>query len=539
MLVIPKKRVLLLKLQHPERVTAVIPSAKQVELKGAVFVAIPHRVEETRILRNLGIQAPSPIRYHYGWPQRPGITPFQAQKETSEFLTLQGNAFVLNEIGTGKTLAALWAYDYLRAEGLVNRALIVSSLSTLERAWGDEIFANFSHLNFNVLHGTRERRLKLLAAYADIYIINHDGVKTAGFADAMAKREDIDLVVIDEIANAGRNASADRWKALNKLCNKQVKRRVWGMTGKPTPNAPTDAWAQCKLVNASTIPPYFNRFRDAVMRQVGPFTWLPRDSAAEVVSQAMQPAIRFTRDQCVDLPPTIYQTRQVEMTSEQRKAYKEMVNTLRAEVEAGEVLAVNEAVKVGKLLQIACGVAYGPSGELVDIPSAPRIDVVKEIIEEAEGKVIVFVPYRGALEKVRKEIHHWLNPADFTRSELNPGHIGVVAKVDGSTSKHRRDEVFRAFQQTAAPQVLVAQPAAMSHGLTLTAANTIVWYAAVWNNEIYEQANGRITRPGQRNTQFIINVEGSAIERKLYERLRNKQALQGLLLDLVKAAVSV
>lgn len=525
MIVITKKKLLLLRLQHPERVTTVIPTAKVIQWRGtATFTAVPHGVEEVRVLRNLGFNAPSPIKYYYSWPGR--FKPFHAQRETAEFLTLQGNSFVLNELGTGKTLSALWAYDFLRSEGAVNRALVVSSLSTLERAWGDEIFMNFPHLQFNVLHGTRERRLKLLDQDADIYLINHDGVKTAGFLEAMAVREDIDLVVIDEIAQAARNAGADRWKTLNRLCNKQTPRRVWGMTGKPTPNLPTDAWAQCKLVSPGNVPPYFNRFKDSVMRQVGPFTWVPRDSAVQIVHDAMQPAIRFTRDQCVDLPPCIFQTRLVELTGEQKKAYKEMVNTLRAEVEAGEVLAVNEAVKVGKLLQIACGVAYGPQGDLVDIPSQPRIDAVKEIIEEAEGKVIVFVPFTGALAKIAAEIEAW----------LGEGSVGVV---HGQVSKSARDEVFRAFQHGSTPNVLVAQPAAMAHGLTLTAANTIVWYGAITSNEIYEQANGRITRPGQKNTQFIINIEGSPIEKRLYERLRNKQALQGLLLQLVEQSALV
>lgn len=520
MIVVPKKRVLLLKLKDPERVTNIVPTAKVVRHKGERFVAVPHFIDEVRVLRNLSFKAPSPIKYFYQWPGR--FKPFKAQLETAEFLTLQQNAFVLNDLGTGKTLAALWAYDFLRDEERVDKVLVVSSLSTLERTWGDEIFANFPHLRVNVLHGTREKRMKLLDMEADIYLINHDGIKTAGFLEAMAVREDINLVIIDEIAQVGRNASADRWKVLNKLCNKQVPRRVWGMTGKPTPNAPTDAWAQVRIINPAAVPPYFNRFKDLVMRQVGPFTWLPRDNAVEVVHEVMQPAIRFTRDQCVDLPPCVYQTRSVEMTNEQKKAYRDMVNTLRAEVEAGEVLAVNEAVKVGKLLQIACGVAYGPQGDLVDIPSQPRIDAVKEIIEEAEGKVIVFVPYTGALEKIAKELEA----------------VTSVAVIHGKTSKHQRDEIFGAFQRGSAPNVLVAQPAAMSHGLTLTEANTIVWFAAYYNNEVYEQANGRIVRPGQKRTQFIINVEGSPIERKIYERLRNKQAIQGLLLDLV-ASVAV
>src|SRR5688572_26405591 len=109
-------------MQDPNRILTVIPTAKVINWRGtAQFVAVPHRVEETRVLRNLGFNAPSPIRYYYSWPGR--FKPFQAQRETAEFLTLQGNAFVLNDLGTGKTLAALWAYDYLRSEGLANRVL--------------------------------------------------------------------------------------------------------------------------------------------------------------------------------------------------------------------------------------------------------------------------------------------------------------------------------------------------------------------------------------------------------------------------------
>lgn len=537
MVVIPKKKILILYLKDPDRVLNVIPTARAVMFTGRRLVVVPHRLDEVRVLRNLGLGAPSPIKHYYPWPGSQYREPFKAQKETAEFLTLQRNAFVLNELGTGKTLASLWAYDYLRSIGEVDKCLVVSSLSTLERAWGDEIWKNFPHLTFNVLHGTRERRLRLLDQDANIYVINHDGVKTAGLAEAMAVREDINLVIVDEIAQVGRNAGADRWKALNKLCNKQVPRRVWGMTGKPTPNAPTDAWAQVKIITPAAVPPYFNRFKDQVMRQVGPFTWLPRDNAVQIVHEVMQPAIRFTRDECVDLPPCIYQTRQVEMTSEQKKAYKQMVNTLRAELEAGEVLAVNEAVKVGKLLQISCGVAYGADGSLVDIPSAPRIDALKEIIEEAAGKVIIFVPYIGALDKIAGEIAAWLKPEEFTRKQLDPAYnYTCCGIIHGGVSKHRRDEIFQAFQTDDAMRVLIAQPAAMSHGLTLTEANTIVWYSAITSNEIYEQANGRITRPGQKNTQFIINIEGSAIERRLYERLRSKQSMQNVLLELVKTA---
>lgn len=517
MLVIPNRKALILRLREPGRVINLVPTSRLVKCNGSQYIAVPHRLDETRVLRNLDIAAPSPIRFYYDWP---GMhKPFDAQLGTAEFLTLNRNAFVLSDLGTGKTLSTLWAYDYLRSLGELHRALVVSPLSALERTWGDEIFRNFPELTFSVLHGTREKRMKLLRTETDIYVINHDGIKTAGFVEALTKRPDIDLVIVDELAQVGRNSGTDRWRALNKICNKQTPRRVWGLTGTPTPNAPTDAWAQCKLVAPGRVPTYFNRFRDQVMRQVTQFKWVPRDTAAQTVCDVMQPAVRYSRDDCVDLPPCIYETRTAEFTPEQKKAYKQMMNTLRAESEAGEILAVNEAVKIAKLVQIACGVAYGPHGEEIAFPTQGRLDVLEEVIEQAGTKVIVFVPFVAALQHVAEHL------------ESKGVTVGVI---HGSVSKNERDRIFKAFQQGSDPRVLVAQPAAMSHSLTLTAANTIVWFAPITSNETYTQANGRITRPGQTQTQFIINIEGSYIERKLYERLRDRQSLQGLLLHLVQ-----
>jgi SNF2 family DNA or RNA helicase len=517
-LVIKDKKTLVLKVKNPAKITTVIPTAKTFNYKGTELVAVPHKIDEVKILNNMGFGAPSPIKYYYPFPGK--FTPFFAQLETSEFLTLSPRSFCLNDLGTGKTMASLWAYDYLRQHGKVKKALVVSPLSTLERTWADEIFRNFTHLNSSVLYGSRARRLKLLAdPDIDIYLINHHGVKI--IADDLKDRDDIDLIIIDEIAQAGRNSGTDIWKSLNAVCNKQQggKRRVWGLTGTPTPNAPTDAWAQCRLIVPSNVPPYFKRFKESVMRQVGPFQWLPRANAVEVVKEAMQPAIRFTRDQCVDLPECVYQTRQVDLTDNQKRAYKEMLNTLKTEAAGGQILAVNEAVKMSKLVQIACGVAYDSKGEEVSIPATPRLEVVKEIISDAATKTIVFVPFVSSVSAV----------AEYLRKEGFS-----VECIHGGVSMNERSRIFALFQKHTEPQVLVAQPAAMSHGLTLTAANTIVWYAPITSNETYEQANGRITRPGQKHSQLIVNIEGTPIEKKIYERLQQKTQMQGLLLDMVQ-----
>lgn len=512
MLVVPNKKALVLKLRDPNQVATLIPKSKL--LKPHV-VAVKHGVDEVKVLRNIGLNPPSPILYYYGWPGQ--FTPFEAQRKTADFLTSYNRAFVLNDLGTGKSLAALWAYDYLKSCHAAHRVLIIAPLSTMERTWADEVFKNFPHLDFRVIYGSRSRRLKLLESEADVYIINHDGVEIV--ADELAHRDDIDLIIVDEIAQVARNAGTDRWKALNTVINKQSPRTAWGLTGTPTPNAPTDAWAQCRLLVPHKVPPYASRFKDMVMRQQGPYLWLPRPEATQVVHEAMQPSIRFSRDECVDLPPCLYETREIKLTKEQETAYAQMFDKLATEFDDGQIIAVNEAVKMSKLLQIACGVAYDTNGNEVSIPANNRLQAVLDVIEETADKVIVFVPFVSAVDKV----------ADYLTSK----HVSVEC-VHGGVSKYERDRIFKAFQTSDMPRVLVAQPAAMSHGLTLTKASTIVWYAPVTSNETFEQANGRITRPGQKNNQFIVMMEGTPVERRLYARLRNKQKAQGVLLDMVK-----
>jgi SNF2 family DNA or RNA helicase len=515
MLIREDKRAVILKLRNPSKVTVPISTAKLVTHNGETLVAVPHRPDEVKVLRNLGFDVPDPMEYYYKWPGR--FKPFAAQITTANFLSMHDRAFCLNSMGLGKTVTTLWAYDYMRDAKLVKKVLVVCPLSTMERTWADEIFRTFPHLDASVLYGSRERRLKLLAQPADIYIINTDGLRT--IKEALAKRDDIDLIVVDEMAMF-RNASTDRWKILNEVCNKQAHRRVWALSGAPTPHEPTDAWAQCRIVCPTNpdVPKYYGQFRDMVMKQITQFIWTPRTNAVDIVKKVMQPSIRFALDDCIDLPEQTFISRDVEMTKEQKDAYKGMLEKLMAEYEGGQMLAVNEAVKANKLVQIACGVVYGKDGEHIHLPNQPRIDVLKELIAESEGKVIVFVPLTGVLEDVASKLQdEW-----------------SVATVHGGTPKNERDEIFRNFQDSDEPHVLVANPGTMSHGLTLTAATTVVWYAPIHSNDTYEQACARVRRPGQTRTTVIAHIAASDIERKIYTRLQKKQKLQGALLEIMK-----
>jgi SNF2 family DNA or RNA helicase len=199
-----------------------------------------------------------------------------------------------------------------------------------------------------------------------------------------------------------------------------------------------------------------------------------------------------------------------------------MMAQLFAEFQGGQITAVNEAVKTMKLVQICTGSIYGDDGTTVVIPPKARINALLDIIEEAPSKVIVFVPFKAALRALHAEV------SKYHAAEM----------IYGEVSKNDRDRILGNFQKSDQPRVLIAQPAAMSHGLTLTAASVIVWFAPITSAETYEQANGRITRPGQIHNQLIMHIQGSRLEARMYERLRKKVALQGTLLDMFREATN-
>lgn len=519
--ILKSKHAVILRARDPNKITSVIRRAKRVvdERTGRAYVAVPHYPEETVKLRQLGVQGiPDPMATYYGWPGK--FKPFDAQRATAQFASMNRRCYILNSMGLGKTITSLWAMDYLRSIKQVHKVLVVCPISVMERAWADEVFRSFPDYRVAVLYGTAAKRKKLLAEDADIYIVNTDGQKI--IKDDLAKRDDIDLIIIDELA-LFRNASSERWKSMNEICNVQCggKRRVWGLTGSPIPNSPEDAFGQIKLVNPMNpeVPRYFSKWRDRVMYKKGLYDWKPKDSAIDSVHRAMSPAVRFSLDDAIDLPPQIIQTRQVSMTAEQKKAFKQMANSLFMECRDGSVTAVNEAVKASKLLQICCGVAYDDSHKELCVGASSRLDALEEVVCESEGKVIVFVPYTSALNNVKQ----------FLESK---GH--TVAVVQGDVAKTERDEIFYNFQNRKDPEVLVANPSTMSHGLTLTAATTIVWYGPTYSNEVYMQACARVRRPGQKRTTVIVHFVSSGFEDRIYARLESKQTTQGILLQMMK-----
>jgi len=267
-----------------------------------------------------------------------------------------------------------------------------------------------------------------------------------------------------------KNSQSKRWKTLKKLVTPNT--WLWMMTGTPAAQGAEDAYGLAKLVNPTAVPQYFNTWKDMVSVQVSRFRWEPRKTATEHVHRVLQPAIRFTKDECLDLPDMVYTKRHVNLTNQQKKFYEEL-----------------------------------------------RKQMYAEVIDESTHKVLVFVPYRNTIDLLKEKLD-----ADGVTTEV----------IRGDVSPAKRTDIFERFQKQKDPHVLLIQPQSAAHGVTLTAANTVVWWSPTPSLETYAQANARVHRSGQKNKCTVVQLAGSPVERRIYKLLDGKIDVHTELVNLYK-----
>ena len=499
-----------------------LPEAKQVN---GSFFAVPRTLQNAQILRFYNYPVSS-VMDSYDWPCGPGIKPYVTQKTASNFMVLHPRCFNLSDMGVGKSLAALWAADWLMQQHQNFRALIVCPLSIMERVWGDAIFKNFlSRRTFEVLYGSAHKRQETLAkSKADFLIVNFDGVgigahtrkkfELDGFSKALEERTDIQLAIIDE-ASAYRDARTKRHRIARSVIGKR--NYLWLLTGTPTPNAPTDAYGLAKLVN-NAFGKSFTTFQNETMWRQTQFKWLPRKDGYEQARKLLTPAIRFSIEDVWDGPELTTQQRQVELTPEQKKLLADFKRDLVIQVKSGEVItAAHEAALRTKFLQISAGAVYDHAHKAHAIDAGPRIEETKDIIREATRKIIIFSGLTSIVNMLYEKLHgEW-----------------SCEVINGAVGKKERNQILSNFQSQPDPHVLIVDPETGSLGLDLFAATTVLWYGPTDKTLLYEQGNARAHRPGQKFPVTVVQLVSNNLEREIFRRLENKLSLQGVLLDAV------
>ena len=506
-------KALLFNTRKAAQITALIPKSKVIETKGDVArVLVNWGFDEAQLLRNLGIKdVPSPILGRYDWPGM--FTPFDHQRTTADFLTVYPRCFVFNEAGTGKTSAAAWAADYLMRLGKVKRVLVVCPVSIMETAWRSDLFKTVMHRTVSIAQGTRTQRQAIIAKGYEFIIINFDGVKVV---NKELLEGGFDLIIVDE-ANAVKSVQTDRWKALASLVKPTT--RLWLMTGTPASQSPLDAYGLAKLVSPDSVPRFFGAWRDKVMLKITQYKWAPRRESQQVVHQVLQPAIRFTKAECLDLPDLLYSTREVPLTPQQMKYYEALRKQMMTVAAGAEITAVNAAAMLNKLLQVSQGAVYTDDGDVVEFDVSNRVAELMNVIDETDNKVLIFVPYRHTLSMLQEEL-------------VKAGH--TVEAIQGGVPPSQRAEIIKRFQTEDNPRILLLSPQATAHGITLTRADQVVWWGPVSSTEIYLQANSRAHRAGQVNHVTVTHLQGSPVERRMYTMLQSNIDLHLSLVDLYK-----
>jgi len=506
-------KALVFKTRNPEKYS-IIPKHKIIDKEGDTYkVAVYWGLDESRVLKNLGVKdIQSPITRRYKWPGR--YKPMAHQIETASFLTMHKKAFCFNDPGTGKTLAALWAADYLMTLGFVRRVLILCPLSIMQSAWLSDLNNSIIHRSAIVAHHPKaSRRIEMIQQDYDFVICNYDGLNL--IADEIKNDGRFDLVIVDE-ANAYKTSTTKRWKTLKSIIGPQT--HLWMMTGTPASQSPADAFGLAKLVNPDGVPMFFTGWRDAVMNKITMYKWAPRPDAKDKVFNALQPAIRYSKDQCLDLPPVMTLTREVPLTPQQTKYYNLLKEQMLVQAAGETITAVNAAASLSKLLQISCGAAYTDAKEVVEFDSAPRLGVLEEILEETQRKVIIFALFRSTIDTIQAHLSS----------------KGIANEcIHGGVTANKRADIIHRFQTDAEPRVLVMQPQATAHGITLTAADTVVFYGPLMSVEQYIQAIARADRKGQSSDKVtVIHIQGSPVEKKMFKALSAKVSDNTLLTEM-------
>lgn len=439
--------------------------------------------------------------------------PHDYQKTALDHILSHESCGLFLDMGMGKTVTTLTAIDMLLNDYLeVSKVLVIAPLRVAEDTWGREAnkWDHLQHMKIAKVLGPEKERLLALKQKADIYIINRENVewlvKTLGLSWPF------DMVVIDELSSFKSN-SAKRFKALRKV--RPLVKRIIGLTGTPAPNGYMDLWAQLYLLDrGERLGKTITSFRQEYFMAIQ----CPGFQKYEIRGGSHKTINEKIGDICVSMKAKDYLKMEEPLyiespavLSEQEKAlYREMEKEAILELGEDTITAMNAAAVATKLLQIANGAVYDSAGSFVRIHDR-KLDVLDDLVESANGNpILVFYSFKHDLERILKRF--------------------PKARKMG-TSKDIED------WNTGKVEIMLAHPASTGHGLNLQdGGNQIVWFGLNWSLELYQQANARLHRQGQKQGVVIHHIiaEGTMDERVL-KVLQGKNKRQEALLDALKA----
>jgi SNF2 family DNA or RNA helicase len=418
------------------------------------------------------------------------------------------------DMGLGKTISTLTAFVDLLVSRKIKKVLVIAPLRVAQHTWPQEI-NNWSHLKalrFSVLAGlSAKQREEAMHSSAQIHIINRENVQW--LVNALQRGWHYDAVVIDE-SSSFKSHSSQRWKALRQVVKTGKIKRLVQLTGTPSPNSLMDLWPQIYLLDqGKRLGDTRGRFVDAFCKQVGNPQWSQYEVRAdmkEVLQRRVADLVlRMAAKDYLELPDRIDSNVVVQLPPKAKKAYDQMEKDFLIEIDDGEVLAANAAVKINKLLQVSSGSIYTEDG--YSVLHDAKIEALKEIVEASNEPVLVAYNFKSDAERICKAIKG--------------------AKVLGKDT-----QLIDKWNQGGVP-LMLAHPASAGHGLNLQhGGSLIVWFGLSWSLELYQQFNARLHRQGQKKPVRVIHLlANTGADWTVKNVLENKETDQNVLFTVVNA----
>ena len=446
--------------------------------------------------------------------------PHDYQKYATEFIVTHPVAAVILQMGLGKTVCTLDAINQLMYDSFeVRQVLVIAPLRVAKVTWSDEIrkWKNLSHLRYSIAVGTEKERVAALNADADIYIINRENVQW--LVEKSGVPFEYDMVVIDELSSF-KNWNSKRFKAFMKV-RPRVK-RVVGLTGTPSPNGMMDLFAQFKCLDmGARLGRFITQYRNCYFvpdRMNGQIVYSYRlrpGAEKQIYDKISDITISMKALDHLKMPELIENRYPVYMDEKEAAMYDELRSDLILPYKEDEAItAANAAALSGKLCQMANGAVYSEGGDTVHIHDR-KLDALEDIIEAAQGPILLCYWFKHDLERIEKKLHELKVSFDriTTEDSIRKWNAG---KLD----------------------VGLIHPASAGHGLNLQqGGNVIVWFGLTWSLELYQQTNARLWRQGQSNKTVVVQhiVTAGTIDEDILDALTSKDANQNRLINAVKA----
>ena len=428
---------------------------------------------------------------------------------------------LLLDMGLGKTIIMLTAINELKYYRFaVNRVLVIAPKKVAEATWQKEgaKWAHTKHLRFATVLGTAKQRIRALNTPADIWVINRENIPW--LVEHYRNDWPFDMVVVDE-STSFKNHRAKRFKALRSVLP-HIERIVI-LTGTPAPNGLTDLWAQVYLLDegarlGKNITQYRERYFNPDQRNATTiFSYKPKDGADDVIQNLIGDiCISLKAEDYLQLPDCPVNDIPVMLDSKSQKQYDQLERDMLLQVDESTIDVTSAAALSNKLLQLCNGAVYDEDKAIIQVHDC-KLDAFMELIEQLNGQpALVFYNFKHDLSRLK---------AALAKTKLR---VRQLAGPQDETDWNNRDI-----------DILLAHPASAAYGLNLQdGGNHVIWFGLNWSLELYQQANKRLHRQGQKQKVIVhhLSVVGGRDEDVIHA-LSDKSATQDALIESLKARI--